>query len=59
MDPRITALNPDGHAHRWHIEEPNGPTSRGVCRVCEAQREFRNWLEDQDFSTNEEYRLAA
>ena len=48
-----------GHAHRWLIEEANGPTSRGTCRVCKAERVFKNWLEDTDFVTNEEYRQEA
>ncbi|MGE5597208.1 MAG: hypothetical protein ACM3S1_14385 [Hyphomicrobiales bacterium] len=47
------------HAHRWLIEEARGPVSRGVCKVCGAEKEFRNWLEDGDFITNEEHRQAA
>jgi len=31
------------HSHHWVIEEPSGPTSRGRCRVCNAEQEFRNW----------------
>lgn len=26
--------------HRWRIEEPNGPTARGVCRHCGEHRRF-------------------
>jgi hypothetical protein len=29
--------------HHWLIESPNGPTSMGICRLCGAQKEFRNW----------------
>jgi len=47
------------HFHRWRIEEPNGPTSKGVCKVCGAEKEFKNWLADSDFITNEEHRVAA
>lgn len=47
------------HFHRWRIDEPNGPTSRGVCKVCGAEKEFKNWLSDMDFITNEEHRVAA
>lgn len=47
------------HFHRWRIEEPNGPVSGGVCKVCGARKEFRNWLSDMDFITNEEHRSAA
>ena len=28
--------------HHWMIESPNGPTSRGVCKVCGVSSEFRN-----------------
>ena len=47
------------HLHRWRIEEPNGPISTGVCKVCGATKEFKNWLPDMDFITNEEHRVAA
>jgi hypothetical protein len=47
------------HAHRWRIDEPNGQTSRGFCRVCGVERIFKNWLEDSDFITNTEHRMAA
>ncbi|GMV86965.1 MAG: hypothetical protein AMXMBFR80_28180 [Dehalococcoidia bacterium] len=52
------ASAPD-HFHRWRIEEPNGPVSRGVCRVCGAEKQFKNWLQDGDFITNEEHRVAS
>jgi hypothetical protein len=29
-------------AHHWLIESPNGPTSRGTCKVCGELREFKN-----------------
>jgi hypothetical protein len=47
------------HAHRWRIEEPNGPVSHGVCKVCGTTKEFKNWLSEGDFITNEEHRIAA
>ena len=28
--------------HHWLIESPNGPTSRGVCKLCGERGEFRN-----------------
>lgn len=31
------------HFHRWLIDEPNGPVSGGVCKVCGIQKEFKNW----------------
>ncbi len=30
--------------HYWRIETPNGPTSRGICKWCGAEREFVNAL---------------
>ena len=47
------------HLHRWLIDEPNGPTSDGVCKACGARKQFKNWLPDTDFLTNEEHRSAA
>ena len=47
------------HFHHWRIEEANGPQSRGICKYCGAEKVFKNWLEDSDFITNEEHRLAA
>lgn len=47
------------HSHRWRIPEPDGPMSIGVCKVCGAEKQFRNWLSDMDFITNEEHRQAA
>ncbi len=31
-------------AHYWVIEPHDGPISRGVCRQCGAESEFRNYL---------------
>lgn len=28
--------------HHWLIEPPSGPTSRGVCKLCGAEKEFNN-----------------
>ena len=28
--------------HYWLIEQPNGPTSEGVCKLCGERAEFRN-----------------
>ena len=47
------------HYHHWKIEEPNGLVSIGVCKHCGTTKEFRNWLSDGDFITNEEHRSAA
>ncbi|HJP40831.1 MAG TPA: hypothetical protein QGF35_03905 [Dehalococcoidia bacterium] len=52
-------IRAEDHLHRWRIEEPNGPVSKGACKVCGAEKEFKNWLSDMDFITNEEHRVAA
>jgi hypothetical protein len=28
--------------HHWLIESPHGATSLGMCKLCGAQKEFRN-----------------
>ena len=28
--------------HHWKIDAPAGPTSRGVCKICGAERRFPN-----------------
>jgi len=33
------------HPHFWRIESANGPTSTGVCQVCQESKEFVNSLE--------------
>ena len=32
--------------HHWFIESPAGPFSKGVCRRCGLEREFKNYLEE-------------
>ena len=32
--------------HYWIIESPKGPTSKGVCKYCGAEREFLNYWGD-------------
>jgi hypothetical protein len=44
-----------GCRHHWLIESPHGATSMGICKLCGAQKEFRNsaytWLwEDEPLS---------
>lgn len=36
----------DACEHYWVIERPNGPTSKGVCRLCSEERAFPNFLPD-------------
>ena len=52
-------VSPATHAHHWRIDEAHGPRSGGVCKTCGAVKEFKNWIEDGDFITNEEHRQAA
>ena len=33
--------------HHWLIEPPNGPTCRGRCRRCGAERDFRTSSGDE------------
>jgi hypothetical protein len=47
------------HFHSWAIEEAHGPTSMGVCKICDTTKQFKNWLSDMDFITNEEHRSAG
>ena len=46
------------HCHRGRIDEPNGPLSLGRCFECGAVKEFKNWLSEGDFITNEEHRMS-
>ena len=34
--------------HHWVIEPPDGPISKGICKICGAIREFENWKIPQD-----------
>ena len=34
--------------HHWIIETANGPVSRGMCRICQETREFRNSIDDAE-----------
>ena len=36
----------EGCHHHWLIESASGPTSRGRCRFCGAEKEFYNSLPD-------------
>ena len=31
--------------HHWLIESPQGPVSRGRCQLCDATREFKNYID--------------
>jgi len=35
----------EGHCtHYWIIASPDGPTSRGICKYCGAEKEFKNYV---------------
>lgn len=38
------AVSDEVCCHYWIIETPNGPSSRGYCKYCGAERDFRNTL---------------
>lgn len=40
-------------AHHWLIEPPSGPMSKGVCKLCGAEKEFLNNL--PEFDKNYDY----
>jgi hypothetical protein len=35
--------------HHWVIETPTGPVSRGTCKLCGGEREFKNYLENTPY----------
>lgn len=43
--------------HYWLIDTPSGPVSRGVCKLCGEEREFKNYLDtpyrDDDLSLDQ------
>lgn len=46
-------------AHRWKLEDPNGPQSQGVCEHCGAKRLFDNFIPhitDWEKESRESYR---
>lgn len=45
--------------HHWMIDEPNGPTSNGICKVCGATREFKNSIQGSGWDRNGRRRRAA
>ena len=37
-------------AHYWVIEPANGPVSLGECQVCHEVKEFKNFIDEHDYS---------
>ena len=56
--PALTVVTAE-HAHHWVIDEARGPVSNGVCKKCGLEKQFKNWIGETDFITNEEHRQAA
>ncbi len=45
--------------HYWVIEQPNGPTSNGRCKVCGTVREFKNSIQGSGWDRDGRRRRAA
>ncbi|MDO8532266.1 MAG: hypothetical protein Q7T26_08905 [Dehalococcoidia bacterium] len=45
-EPTETSAPVSGCHHRWIVETPRGPASKGVCAVCHVERLFPNYIED-------------
>lgn len=45
--------------HYWVIEQPNGPTSNGRCKVCGSIREFKNSIQGSGWDRDGRRRRAA
>ena len=41
--------------HHWVIGNADGSVSKGICKLCGARKEFRNYLRDCLQATEEEY----
>ena len=35
--------------HHWLIDVAGGPSSKGVCRLCGTERQFRNYLDSTEW----------
>jgi len=38
--------------HHWVIDQPNGPTSSGVCKLCGLREEFKNSMPGTGWDRN-------
>lgn len=52
----LATRSPLGCRHDWVIQPAAGPLSIGVCRICGAQREFKNFVGDPLW---DDYNLVA
>jgi len=42
-------IDGSGCRHHWVIESPQGPSSRGVCKLCGVEKEFQNFMPDMSW----------
>ena len=40
----MSNMETQGCHHHWVIEAANGPVSRGICKLCQLVREFKNTI---------------
>lgn len=45
--------------HHWVIEPASGPVSKGRCRLCGLEKEFRNYLEQAPWGEEVSSPLAS
>ena len=45
--------------HHWLIDQPNGPTSMGKCKICGASQEFNNSVQGTGWDRDGSRRRAA
>lgn len=38
------AARADTCVHYWVIDPPDGPVSEGICKICGAEKEFKNYM---------------
>lgn len=41
--PSIDILPAEGCKHHWKIPTPDGPTSKGACKNCGGEKNFKNY----------------
>ena len=45
--------------HHWLIDQPNGPTSIGTCKICGLTQEFKNSIQGSGWDRDGSRRRAA
>lgn len=48
-----------GCVHHWLLQSPNGPTVRGICKLCGATKEFRTAADNLDDELERDLRKRA